>query len=149
MGHFDEARRDLEKARVVGDEIGDIWIRAQSYAGLGELACLNGQLDEGLRYFKHMLSFAGGSDSPLPIVMFVLTGIAGVYMKQEKYPAALELVTLVMRYPKNFIAMAEDRAQQMMNELTANLGKKFVESTREHSKSLMLKNVIANLLAEK
>jgi tetratricopeptide (TPR) repeat protein len=147
MGHLDEARRDLERARAIGDEIGDLWTRAQSYAGLGELASVDGRLDESLRYFKQVLAL-GGNDAPLPIVMFVLTGIASIYIKQQQYQAALELLTLVLRYPVHYIVMAEDRAKKMLHELSAKVDKQFLEVVTQQSKSIELKQVIAVLLEE-
>jgi hypothetical protein len=125
-----------------------LWIRAQSYAGLGELACVNGQLDEGLAYFKQVLTFAGDDNLPPPIITFVLTGIAGVYIKQEKYESALELLALVLQYPMNYIAMSEDRARKMLDEASAKLDASIVQSAMEQSKSLVLQDVIAGLLTE-
>ncbi|MDQ7036810.1 MAG: tetratricopeptide repeat protein [Anaerolineae bacterium] len=149
LGRFEEARADLEKAKVIGDDIGHLIIRGQSYAGLGQLACINGDFDEGLSYFKQVLGMTDFEHLPLPMVLFSLSGIAGIYIKQEKYEEAITLLTLVLRYPPNFIAMIEDRASDMLDQLRKNLGEAFVQTTLEQSKSLVLKNVVADLLAQK
>jgi tetratricopeptide (TPR) repeat protein len=148
LGYLDDAQKDFERARAIGDEVGDLWTRAQSYAGLGELACIREQFDEGLRYFKQVLTFASGDDLPLPVIIFSLTGIAGIYVKQKKYEAALELLTLVLRYPSHFMSMSEDRATALLEEITTKLDEASVQSTMQQSKSLVMRNVIADLLAE-
>jgi tetratricopeptide (TPR) repeat protein len=123
-------------------------IRAQSYAGLGQLYCLNNDLDRALDSFKHALKITYASQSPLPAILFALTGVASIYAKQQKYTEAIELLTLILRYPPNFIAMIEDKSVALLDELTERVGKKLIESTMIQSKSLILKNVIADLIAD-
>jgi tetratricopeptide (TPR) repeat protein len=148
LGRLDEARTDLEKARDIGNEIGHLLTRAQAYGGLGELACKAGNYDEGLRHFKTVLGMTDIDHSPLPMILFAVTGIAHIYAVQEKYREALELLTLVLRYPPNFIAMVEDNATKLLDELTQKLDKDFIQSTMSQSKSLVLKHVIHEILAE-
>ena len=77
-----------------------------------------------------------------------LTGIASIFAEQENYQKALELLTLVLRYPPSFIAMIEDKSVALLDDLTKKLSEDFIKSAMTQSKSLVLKNVIADLLTD-
>jgi hypothetical protein len=58
------------------------------------------------------------------------------------------LLTLILRYPNNFISMSEDRATAMLDEITTKLDEHTIQSTMQQSKSLVLRHVIADLLVQ-
>ncbi|MEL6527987.1 MAG: hypothetical protein AAFQ07_19980, partial [Chloroflexota bacterium] len=147
-GQLDNARRDLGRAQLIGEETGFVFVRAQAYAGLGEVAFTEGRYDEAMRYFKMVLGENNGEEAPLPTVLWGLLGIAQVKTARGDELKALSIVTLILRYPRNYINIIERRTTDLLDQLTASVAPENVQSTMTASKSLVLENVVAELLAE-
>lgn len=148
MGNPREARKYLNAAKVIADKTGSSMVRAQVYAGLGELAEAEGNYELALKHYKTVLRENNNEDAPIIMILWALLGIASIKLSQGNHVAALQMVTLILRYPKNFINMIEEQAQRMFKKLSEDLDKETVDSTMSATKSVVLKNFIAELLAE-
>jgi serine/threonine protein kinase/tetratricopeptide (TPR) repeat protein len=147
-GELKEARKNLEAALKICEETGSAFVRAQVYAGLGQLAEQEGDLDLALQHYKTVLRENNTEDALLSMILWALMGVASIKMKQGDHVAALQMVILILRYPQSYINMIEENAKRMMNELTAKLDEKTVQTTMTATKSLVLRNFVAELLAE-
>lgn len=145
---IDAARKDLSAGQVIGEETGSIFIRAQAYAGLGELAFIEGDHDKALLYFKMVLKENNKEDAPLGMILWALLGVAQIKLEAGDAVSSLQMVTLILRYPHNYISIIEKRAKSLMNRLTESLDENAIESTMTATKSLVLRNYIDELLAE-
>jgi serine/threonine protein kinase/predicted ATPase/Tfp pilus assembly protein PilF len=146
-GQADEARKNFKAALKIAEETGSALVRAQVYAGLGELAEKEGKFDLALKHYKTVLRENDSEEAPLGMILWALLGVASIKVKQGEKIAALQLVTLILRYPRSYISMIEEHATKLMKELTAVLDKQTVQTTMSATKSLVLKNFIAELLA--
>lgn len=148
MDRLVDARRDFGAAQLIGEETGSAFVRAQAYNGLGEVAFIQGRYEEALRYFKLVIQENDAEESPLPMVLWALLGIAQVKVARGQELRALGLVTLILRYPRNFINIIEKRAQAMLAALTERVDPETVQEAETATKSMVLKEVVAELLAE-
>lgn len=147
-GNVKEARKHLKAAQSIADKTGSSMVRAQVYAGLGELAEAEGNYEVALKHYKTVLRENNNEDAPLMIILWALLGIASIKLTQGNHLAALQMVTLILRYPSNYIRMIEEQAQRMFKKLSEDMDKETVDSTMSATKSLVLKNFIAEILAE-
>lgn len=147
-GQPEQAESDLEIGLEIGKELGSPFIIASANVGLGELACIRNQDDVAMDYFKKVLRENDAEEMAQMMVLWALLGIANIKVKQGDKLEALQIVTLILRYPHNFISILEKRARQLMADLTKEMGKSIVEDTTTATKSLILKNFITGLLAE-
>jgi predicted ATPase/lipopolysaccharide biosynthesis regulator YciM len=145
LNQVDTAVDELQKAYEIGTEINNQWILAQCYLGFGLYELNHSNYDKALVQLKESLAISYKSEV-MGIALFALAGIAKVYKAQGNYQQALELIALVLVYPRNFIAMVEAEAKQLMEELRHLLPPETITSTMQQSKSLVLRNVIADLL---
>lgn len=148
QGKRDVARSLIEESLVIGEQTQNIFIRTQGYVGLGEAEYNDGHLDAALTYYYKALSAYDTEDAPLGMILFALTGIARIKIEQGEPQEALRLVTLVLRYPPSFIGMIEERANKMLNELTERLNQDMISETLAQTKSLILRQVVTDLLAQ-
>jgi len=147
-GSIEDARQYLNDALKIAEQTGSIIVRAQVYAGLGEVAEKEGNLDLALQHFKTVLRENSSEEAPLMMTLWALLGVASVKMKKGDKMAALQMVTLILRYPSNYIGMIEEHARHIFEKLSAEFDKETVQSTMTATKSLILKNFVAEILAE-
>ena len=145
---FGTARKDLAAAQLIGEETGSAFIRAGAYAGLGEVALHDENYEQAMVYFKLVLRENDVEEAPIAMILWALLGIARIKVERGETVSALQMVTLILRYPRNYINIIEKRAQKMLETLTASMDAQDVETTRTATKSLVLRNFIADLLAE-
>jgi tetratricopeptide (TPR) repeat protein len=148
FGDVEEARKDFALALKIADETGSILVRAQVHAGLGELAGKEGNFDLALKHYKTVLRENDSEEAPVAMILWALLGVASIKVKQGDSIAALQMITLILRYPHSYITMIEEHATRMLKQLTEALGEQTVQTTMSATKSLVLKNFIAELLAE-
>lgn len=147
-GNFDDAQKEFDAGKIIGDETGSSMILAQAYAGLGEVALSNKDYDKAMEYFKVVLRENNAGEAPLPMVLWALLGIATIKIEHGDHISALQMVTLILRYPKNFIHIIENRASELLDTLTGKMEAQDVKTTMTATKSVILRNFIADLLAE-
>lgn len=139
---------EVEYAIEVAEEAGSPMYQVMAYIGKGLLLTQNDQLDEAAGYFKRALSaYELDGNMPIPMLLFALLGFAEIEMCRQNYQKALEIVSLVMRYPSNMIGFIDQHAAKMLKTLQEKLDKQTVETTMTETKSLVLHNVIMDILA--
>jgi len=148
LGQTEAAKTDIERGLQIGEEIGHRVIRAQSYVGMGELALAAGDYEAAKDYYCKAIATHDSDEPPVLMVLFALTGLARIKKQEGDYAGALHLVTLVLRYPRQFIGMIEQRATNMLEELTQLMDNTAIESTVLETKTALLRNVVNDLLAE-
>lgn len=142
-----EARELLEQALTIGVETNNVWIRTQALVGLGESEHRRGHVETALDYYRRSLSAYDADEAPLSMILMALLGIAHIRIEQGDSQRALELVTLVLRYPPLFIGMIQEKAHTMLDALTAELGEQRINESMTVSKTLKLRTVVEDLLA--
>ncbi len=147
LDNHEAARDDIEAALAIGNELGSVFIIAQAYAGKGELAYHDGDYDTADYFYRETLRTSEGTES-LSFALYALVGLARLEIQRDNNKRALELVSLVLRYPSDYIGMIENQARDLLGILTERVGKKMVEETLVQSKSLALQQVVADLIAE-
>ncbi|GAB5492915.1 MAG: hypothetical protein Phog2KO_31300 [Phototrophicaceae bacterium] len=147
-GNHNKALKDLSLAQVIGEETGSPLIRAQAYSGLGEVALQQKNYDAATRYFKMVLRENDAEDAPIPMILWSLLGLAYIKIEHGDAISALQMVTLILRYPHNYIGMIEKRAKKLMDDLSQQMSQQDIETTLSATKSLVLRNYVAELLAE-
>lgn len=147
-GDYDNAQKDLSMGQLIGEETATPFVRAQAHAGLGEVALIRNDYDTAMRYFKLVLQENDAEDAPLMMILWALLGIAHIKIEDSDPVSALEMVTLILRYPRNFIGMIEKRATKLKEQLTQEMNDEDIESTLSASKSLILRQYVAELLAD-
>lgn len=147
-GKLDEAQKAFTAGQVIGEETGSSMILAQAYTGLGVVALEKKEFETAMRYFKVVLRENKAGEAPLPMVLWALLGIATIKAEEGDHVSALQMVTLILRYPKNFINIIEKRASELLETLTKTMKPQDVETTTIATKSVILRNFIEDLLAE-
>lgn len=147
LGQPAPAMAELNKAFEIGKEINNQWILAQCYLGFGLYELQQNNHEQAFVHFKESLNISYKIEV-MGIAMFAIAGLAQVYKARGDYQRALELISLVLLYPRNFIAMVEQEAQRLLQELRQLLPEETISSTMQQSKSLVLRHVIADLLDE-
>ena len=147
-GEFDEAQKSFGTGQVIGEETGSSMIRAQAYTGLGEVALGKGDYETAMRYFKMVLRENNAGEAPLAMVLWALLGVAIIKIEAGDDVSALQMLTLILRYPKNFINFVEKRATELLAQLSARMDEQDVQSTTTATKSVILRNFIEELLTE-
>jgi non-specific serine/threonine protein kinase len=147
-GENEKARPDIEASLKIGEEIGSSVIITRANAGLGELAVYDGDDDLAMSYFKKVLRENDADEAPLPMILWALLGIARLKVKHGDTVSALRMLSLILRYPHNYINIIEKQAKKLMSELTQEMDGSLVEDTMSATKSVILKNFVAELLAE-
>ncbi|MEO1287304.1 MAG: hypothetical protein AAFV93_06015, partial [Chloroflexota bacterium] len=99
-------------------------------------------------YFKRVLRELDADEAPLPMILWALLGIARIKVEYGDYTSALQMVTLILRYPRNYIAIIEQHATEMLDMLTQQMPENDVQSTMTATKSLILRHYIRDLLTE-
>ncbi len=145
LNQIDAALVDMQKAYEIGTDINNQWILAQCYLGFGLNELHHGNYDKAMIQLKESLNISYKTDV-MGIALFAMAGIAQVYKAQGDYQRALELISLVLLYPRNYIAMVEIEAQQLLKDLRQLLPPETISSTMQQSKSLVLRHVIADIL---
>ncbi|MEM9952129.1 MAG: tetratricopeptide repeat protein [Chloroflexota bacterium] len=143
-----EARALILEALEIGEASGSSFVYAQSNAALGEAALIEGKYNEATDYFKRVLRELDADEAPLPMILWALLGIARIKVEHGDYTSALQMVTLILRYPRNYIAIIEQRATEMLDMLTQQMPENDVQSTMTATKSLILRHYIRDLLTE-
>lgn len=138
----------LEQGLAIAEETGSAIIWAQAQAGLGEVALANGNHDEALHHFRLLLSEVDIDEAPLTMILWALLGIAYIKVEHGDLTSALQIVTLILRYPHNYINIIETRATSLLATLTATMPAQDVETTTLATKSVVLQAYIRELLAE-
>lgn len=91
LGVLDSSRFYFSKALEASLELGDSTYISSAYNGLGNLARINGNLDEALENFLNALDFAGAVKNKR-WAADIMTNISGVYFDLKNFDAALEKV---------------------------------------------------------
>lgn len=118
QGKQEKADSMIREALAIGEEIGSLTVRLQGYIGLGELAMLSGDTETALAQYKLALNATQIEDDlPLGLLLFVLVGVARVRQSTGDTQGAIHLLQLVLRYPRTFIGMVEDRAKMLLEQL--------------------------------
>lgn len=147
MGEIEEARPDIHSARELGEAIRHPLTIMQSYAGMGILAFTDGNLDEAYDWFCKALYISQQTEL-MGMTLFALTGIATISEARGDDQRALDLVTLILRYPRNYIGMVRQKATIMLDKLSKKISQEVIESSMLQSKTLILNQVVAEILAE-
>ena len=148
LDELDDAERDLARALAIGQTLDSPMVLTQIYDGLGELESRRGNDAQAMDWFRKALANHNADETPLAMILFALMGVADLRWRAGDYQGALELVTLVLRYPRNFLGMVETRAAQLLDKLTATLDEQTIQTTMTESKSLVLTQVVTALLAD-
>ncbi len=148
QGKQEKAGAMIREAVAIGEEIGNLTIRLMGYIGLGELAMLTGDTATALEQYKLALNATRiEEDLPLAMLLYVLVGVARVKQANGDHAGALALVQLVLRHPRTFIGMVEDRAKALLAQLQQAPTPQDTISTRRVS-TQELQGVIEGLLQE-
>jgi predicted ATPase/Tfp pilus assembly protein PilF/predicted Ser/Thr protein kinase len=147
MERYEEAGENIRLALEIGREIGNDYLILQGTAGTGEAAFWRGDLAEAEARFKEALSKLLDLDA-VPLMLYALGGLARVRAAQGRYEEALHIISLVLRYPRNFIGMIEDRARQLFEELRQQVDQSLIDSTMHHSRSVEVRQIVTDILAE-
>ena len=81
------------------------------------------------------------------VTLLPLIGAADVFYHRGDYEKSLQIVSLVLLYPRNYIAIVEQRAQKMLNKLKEKMSNQVISTSLLQSKSLVLQKVVADVLA--
>ncbi len=144
----DKAVPLLENGREIAEETGSAIIWAQAQAGFGEVALAKGNHDEALHHFRLVLSETDVDEAPLTMILWALLGIAFIKVEHGDFTSALQMVTLILRYPQNYINIIETRASSLLATLMKQMPEQDVETTTTATKSVILRNYIRDLLAQ-
>ncbi|MCA9913173.1 MAG: tetratricopeptide repeat protein, partial [Anaerolineae bacterium] len=118
LGKQEQAETMIREALAIGEEIGNLTIRLQGYIGLGELAMLSNDPEGAMQHYKLALNATRIEEElPLGLLLFVLVGVARVRQSSGDTQGAIRLLQLVLRYPRTFIGMVEDRAKMLLAQL--------------------------------
>lgn len=147
-GEYDYARKYLGAAQLIGEETGSSFVRAVAYAGLGDIALKEGNHEQAMVYFKMVLRENDVEEAPIAMILWALLGIALIKVEQGDRASALQMVSLILRYPRNYISIIEKRAKELMTQLKGTMEASDVQTTLTATKSVILRNFITDLLAE-
>ncbi|MBN1147557.1 MAG: tetratricopeptide repeat protein [Anaerolineales bacterium] len=144
QGKYEKAARYYEKSLAMAEEIGS---RMAVAAGLLNLGLVHASLGEDIASLKYLyealdLSAAIGV---IPIVLFTLAGIAGLWAKAGRYERAAELLGLALNHPA-VDAQNEREAEPILAMLRRALPAGDLEAALERGKSLELDAVVAEIL---
>jgi serine/threonine protein kinase/predicted ATPase/Tfp pilus assembly protein PilF len=140
-GIFDNARELIIEGAQIADEVGSAMMTVQADIGRGELALYDGELETAESYFLGLLEKYTASET-LGLALYGLIGLARVRREQGNLEGALELVTLVLRYPRAFVVLIEELATRLLEELTGELPENVVTSTMERTQSMTLDSAL-------
>jgi tetratricopeptide (TPR) repeat protein len=147
-GEQQNSHENLLAAVQIGEELGARNVLTQAYSGLGELELMANRAQAAETWFKRALSLYSRDEGDLAMTLWALTGIARIRLAQGQDIAALQLVALVLRYPRTYIAIIETLVGTMLDDLTTRLQPQKVEQTMNFSKTLEMSQVISDLLSE-
>jgi tetratricopeptide (TPR) repeat protein len=147
LKRMEEARADADMLMEMAQSLNNPGVLAQAYMVKGEVEFYGGNYDAAMQHYKTALKM-GQTSGIVGIMLYVLTGIAGVLNATGEHRQALRIVTLVLLYPTSFIAEAETRARELQKELQSKLAKNVYEETMQHSKSIELQQLVAEILGE-
>lgn len=145
---YEKARSDLEHGLDIGKQVGSPLIIAQGNVGLGILATKDDDDELAMGYFKRVLRENDADEAPLPMILWALMGVATVKTKRGDLLSALKMVTLILRYPHHYISIIEEHSKKLLAELSKQLDKRVIDDTTSATKSAILKNFVAEVLAE-
>lgn len=148
LGQTDEARESIQRALQLSETGKHLFPRLLAFIGLAELQARAGHLDTALQTYAQAMGSQDSIDLPLMLQLFALTGVARIKMQQGQHEQALQLISLVLRYPRTFIAIIEESATNMLEELTQLLPPETVEQAMQSSKALGLATVVRDLVTE-
>jgi len=144
---FEEAHKDIAELQRLAKELNVPFITSLAAIAQGEIYLHDSRYDEAYESYKSALRLAQAEGTAVSLIPLV--GIADVCFRRGEYERSLYIVSLILLYPRNYIAMVEQRAQKIFTNLKAALPAKDIETSLLQSKTLVLKNVIAEVMASK
>lgn len=139
-----QAEPDVQEALRIGEALGNPFIKLQAVASLGELELQYGRLESAEKHLQQALSMAEMSEIP-NFALLVMCGLAEVYIARQDYQRALELVSIVLLYPRGFISVINSRALSLLEHLRQFIPEGQIEQMIEQSKSVSLTSFISKV----
>jgi predicted ATPase len=118
-GDYIEARALAEESLEIREEIGERRGIAFSLHDLGNIARALDRHEDAWHYLQRALRTAYEIQA-VPLVLYVLTGIAELYLARGETRQALRLSRLVLKHPSSF-EMAVTRAEALQQKLQTRL----------------------------
>jgi serine/threonine protein kinase/tetratricopeptide (TPR) repeat protein len=146
-GRIDEARKDVDELSRVAKELNVPFITSLASITQAEVYLHDHRYDDAFESYKTALRLAHTEGAAMTLIPLV--GVADIYFRRGDYERALHLVSLVLLYPRNYVAVVEQRAQKLFAKLKEALPAHTVETALLQSRSLVLQKVVAEVLAAK
>lgn len=144
-GRIDEARKDVEELSRVAKELNVPFITSLAAICEAEVHLHDNRLDDAYESYKVSLRLAQGEGAAITLIPLV--GVADISFRRGEYERALYLVSIVLLYPRNYVAVVEQRAQKLFAKLKEVMPAQTIETSLLQSKSLVLQKVVAEVLA--
>ncbi len=141
-----EIRPHFQEALLVGEAFNHPLLISQAVIGLGEIALVMGDTAGALSYFLRCLKLALEQEAQF-VLLVSLVSFAAVYQKTGQPERTLELVALILRYPRT-PAYVKLRGQELDAELGAALPAHVAAAARTRGAALDLHETAQAVLAE-
>lgn len=156
LGNFEKAHEYIQEALAIAEACGNQHYTIYDLCVLGKIACGLGDFESSRQHLRESLRLASNAQL-LFHVSDALHGFAILYMAEsnsqdlpasvrlEKQTKALTLLEIVIRHPASWQG-TRDRAIALRQQLESELAAEVVSTVKMRSASLMLEDVIAELL---
>ena len=151
IGDVDKAQGDLAAARqrytkslAISQRSGDRRSVAFTHNSLGSLAILQEDLSLAWSHYRQALQTAMEIEV-IPLVMDIFIGIATLWMLQEKFDAAYQLLYFTREHPGTE-SQTQDHATELESQLVSHLTSQHIQDIKAQASRHSLESYVAQIL---
>lgn len=119
LGQYDSARQHYIDAHAIYREFGQPLGKSLTLGGLGDVAALTGDMETARQTFYEAYNIAS-SVRDTPLMLWILTGVAGLLAREGQQERSLELLGLVLNHMAS-PQEAQDKARRILDEMSGDL----------------------------
>ncbi len=144
MGEYSEAKLLYQQSLTIFKEIGNQLGIITSLTNLGNASCALGEYQAAWRLFQTALKLAL-ANRVMPKVLDVFTGVAELWLKEEKTQRALEVLALIVNHPASS-KENQDRAVRLLSDLIPQLSAEVMSLTEQIEQDKLVEEIIKEII---